>query len=605
MTEARAESTLSIRWGDEGPQEDWLVARQAISEAAVKRYAAGLSALIGLFIVMHWARVGAAKSSWTRIPALKPFVLLSRMVRRVFIRGMFGFTSVGHAALVLAYVALNIGFQVYGVDLSSAHNWAPRFGWMAASNFVFVVFLSLKNTPLAFLTAYSYERLNCLHQIAGYTAFLQAFLHGTIYLVFFTRSGKTELLHEEIVLAAYPLMAALILTVLAAMILRRFNYESFYIIHVVLFIVIVVCLGLHRPHIDPERILICTLIMASLWVSDRLIRTGRLVYNSVNNTATVYPLPNGGTRVVFKKSLHRARPGKHCYVWIPQIRAFETHPFTIASTNPLELVINTYSGFTKDLHNFANAKPGATLKASLEGPYGTNPDPMDYDKVVLVAGGSGATFTFGIAADMLGRMNEESKQRIDFIWSVRKHGASSRDMYNLSWFTQHLNHIRSHDHAPKVALKVHLTSMSGPSSVDGASTSGAGNESDRSRDSPLSSPPKTACEHTDTGVRPSSPPKATPPASLLPTDREKYAGMSDSEQSSSAAASVRDLPLVYGRPDTEALIREAVRSVPKDQRILIAACGPTSLIEVVRNTTASCIRADGPAVELHCEQFGW
>lgn len=87
-------------------------------------------------------------------------------------------------------------------------------------------------------------------------------------------------------------------------------------------------------------------------------------------------------------------------------------------------------------------------------------------------------------------------------------------------------------------------------------------------------------------------------------DREKDAIMSDSEQSS-APSTVRDLPLVYGRPDTEGLIREAVQSVSKDQRVFIAACGPTSLIEVVRNTTASCIRADGPAVELHCEQFGW
>lgn len=42
---------------------------------------------------------------------------------------MVGFTSVGHAALVLAYVALNVGFQIYGVDLSLAPNWASRFGW--------------------------------------------------------------------------------------------------------------------------------------------------------------------------------------------------------------------------------------------------------------------------------------------------------------------------------------------------------------------------------------------------------------------------------------------------------------------------------------------
>lgn len=211
---------------------------------------------------------------------------------------------------------------------------------MAAGNFVLVVFLALKNTPLAFLTAYSYERLNGLHQIAGYTAFLQSFLHGVIYVDYFARAGRWEVLHEDIVLVAYPLLAALVLTVLAGMILRRFNYEAFYIIHVLLFIVIIITLGLHRPNINPERILIATLLMASLWVSDRLIRFTRLVYNSVNNAATVYPLPNGGTRIVFKKSLSRARPGKHCYVWIPQIRAFETHPFTIASTEPLELVSN-------------------------------------------------------------------------------------------------------------------------------------------------------------------------------------------------------------------------------------------------------------------------
>ena len=98
-------------------------------------------------------------------------------------------------------------------------------------------------------------------------------------------------------------------------------------------------------------------------------------------------------------------------------------------------VINTYSGFTKDLHAFSNAKPGAILKASLEGPYGTNPDPISYDKVVLVAGGAGATFTFGLAADMLRRMNEDSKQTIEFIWAVKRHGKISMLLYRLGRFT--------------------------------------------------------------------------------------------------------------------------------------------------------------------------
>lgn len=69
--------------------------------------------------------------------------------------------------------------------------------------------------------------------------------------------------------------------------------------------------------------------------------------------------------------------------------------------------------------------------------------------------------------------------------------------------------------------------------------------------------------------------------------------------------SVHDVPVEQGRPDIAALIRSAIATVGRDQRVLVAACGPDKLMKVVRNTTAECIAVDGPAVELHCEQFGW
>lgn len=303
---------------------------------------------------------------------------------------------------------------------------------MATGNMVLVVFLALKNTPLAFLTAYSYERLNVLHQIAGYTTMLYTILHAAIYTDYFLNNDRVYILQEDVVTAGIVLGFAMLFSVLAGMTLKRFNYELFYIIHVVLFIVIVVTLGLHRPSFNPDQGLYATVIIGAIWFADRLIRFGRLVYNSVNNEATVYALPNGGTRIVLKKPISRARPGKHCYVWLPQIRsssswfpmtrAFETHPFTIVASDPMELVINSYSGFTRDLHKYALQNPGGSLRASVEGPYGTDPDPLDFDKVVLVAGGSGATFTFGIAADMLERMAENSTQQIDFIWAVKGQG---------------------------------------------------------------------------------------------------------------------------------------------------------------------------------------
>lgn len=122
-------------------------------------------------------------------------------------------------------------------------------------------------------------------------------------------TGKIYILHEEIVTAGIVLGFAMLFTVLAGTIIRRLKYELFYVIHLALFVVIIVTLGMHRPSFDPDKTLIVTVIIASFWFSDRLIRFTRLAYNSINNEAVVFPLPNGGTRIVLKKPISRARPG--------------------------------------------------------------------------------------------------------------------------------------------------------------------------------------------------------------------------------------------------------------------------------------------------------
>ncbi|KAI2624866.1 ferric reductase NAD binding domain-containing protein [Hypoxylon sp. NC1633] len=576
----------------EDSHEAWLMARQKVNVELLIYYAASLSALVGVFIIAHWLRFILVRSglSRSRNPILSPFVALTRVTRRAFVRSLPGFTSVGHAILVLAYVALNALFSFWRVDFSQMTNIASRFGWMATGNMVLVVFLALKNTPLAFLTAYSYERLNVLHQISGYATMLYAILHACIYTAYFIGANRISTLQEDVVTAGIILGFAMLFSVLAGMIVRRFNYELFYVIHVALFIVIVVTLGLHRPSFNPDQGLYATVIIGALWFADRLIRFCRLLYNSVNNEASIYALPDGGTRLVVKKPILLARPGKHCYVWLPKIRAFETHPFTIVASDPLELIINAYDGFTRDLYKHALENPGASLKVSVEGPYGTLPDPLDFDKVVLVAGGSGATFTFGIAADMLRRMTETSKQQIDFIWAVKGHD-------NLTWFTQHLSNLRNTVHAPKIALKVHLTRLAATSSGNRDNSLARPSESGVSSNIGPSSLEKGPEYSTASAMASSS---ATP----YESERDEKDSMSHVELPS-ATASTTNLPIVRGRPDTETEIRNAVQSLGKDQRVLIAACGPNSLTRVVRDVAASYIRVDGPAVEVHCEQFGW
>lgn len=300
-------------------------------------------------------------------------------------------------------------------------NWPNR---VLSANYAFVVFLALKNTPLAFLTAYSYERLNSLHQIAGVATFLLLVVHGVTYTAYFGSTNKWHVMREETVIAGIVAGFAFLSIFLSAIWLRRVWYEAFYIVHWLSFVGSVVAVAFHRPEWKSKTpIILC--VIGGMWATDRLIRLTRVLLYSINNYATLTPLPNGGTRIVLTKPPAMAVPGKHCLVWIPGVRMLETHPFTIISTNPLEFVVNSYDGFTRDLHARAVAHPGAKLRASVEGPYGTFPDPMQYDKIILIAGGSGASYTFGLAVNLLQRMSPSATKDIVFLWAFKTHGKSS------------------------------------------------------------------------------------------------------------------------------------------------------------------------------------
>lgn len=64
------------------------------------------------------------------------------------------------------------------------------------ANLVLLVFLALKNTPLAPLTATSYEKLRPLHKVAGYTCIFTSVLHGIVYLSAWSQSGSLSKLEE-------------------------------------------------------------------------------------------------------------------------------------------------------------------------------------------------------------------------------------------------------------------------------------------------------------------------------------------------------------------------------------------------------------------------
>jgi hypothetical protein len=83
------------------------------------------------------------------------------------------------------------------------------------------------NTPLAYLTAYSYERLNPLHQIGGYTTVTYVFLHVILMCESFNKLHFKGILIELPQIHAMIAASAVLVILVTAIFLRRMRYEAF------------------------------------------------------------------------------------------------------------------------------------------------------------------------------------------------------------------------------------------------------------------------------------------------------------------------------------------------------------------------------------------
>lgn len=123
-------------------------------------------------------------------------------------------------------------------------------------------------------------------------------------------------------------------------------------------------------------------------------------------------------------------------------QTFESHSFTIANApssisalgdihpGGIMLAARAYGDWTQGLHSFARecerSDTVERVKVLLDGPYGDSTlDYGTYESVLLVAGGSGVTFTLGILDNLVGRVvrlgrpNGKCTQRISFAWYIR------------------------------------------------------------------------------------------------------------------------------------------------------------------------------------------
>jgi NAD(P)H-flavin reductase len=310
--------------------------------------------------------------------------------------------------------------------------------------------MSLKSlNPVAYLLRSSHEQVNRWHRVLARVTTTLLCLHATLYLNFFVKRDRLDRLVDPVVFAGVVAFLGLNLMVTTALRpVRRYSYRLFFIVHLVLGITIPLVILIHAV---PARIFLIEAL--GVFFLDLVSRK----MDTATGHATVESIP--GTNLIkisasiphAKVNRFRAHPGSHIYLSLPAaarntmsatsvshlLFEFLFNPFTVAAVDDdsgdLTLVARHSGGpMTAALGRLARAaRPRNTnsdmdedkIPLAIEGPYGAASRfghlSTDFDRILLVAGGVGATFTLPLYRSIA---SENPNAKVEMVWALRGAG---------------------------------------------------------------------------------------------------------------------------------------------------------------------------------------
>jgi NAD(P)H-flavin reductase len=324
-------------------------------------------------------------------------------------------------------------------------HFTKRFGIVAVSQLPVQYLMALKYmNPFAWLFQSSHEQINKWHRVLGRIIFTMLCLHMVFYLNFFVGMGLfKEKMTSPVVLAGVVAMFLLnMLNTTAMLATRRASYITFFLVHLVVAFALPPLLFFHAR---PAR-----LYLAEAFVVFVVDLVTRKLY-TITTQASLEAIP--GTNLikisaplpVARANRFREHPGAHVYLNIPDHEPLAFNPFTVAAiaddTGDITLVARSRAGpMSAALTNFA-ARPAplprrpteesskeeeeGRLPLNVEGPYGAATrfpalgSADAFDRVLLVAGGVGATFVVPVYRALL---TDNPAAKVELVWAVRGAG---------------------------------------------------------------------------------------------------------------------------------------------------------------------------------------
>ncbi len=530
--------------------------------------------------------------------------------------------------------------------------------------------LALKSwSPIQYLTRLSHEELNPYHRLLGRILTFFFLAHGLLYLNFYVQlSILSKRLRSAVVLLGLCALATLLVlnsTALARV--RTWSYRVFFGSHVILSIAMLPLLYFHVSHarmyvLEAAAIYMLLLLQRNL--------------SSTPVVAIVSRIPGSpllSIRIPLTPRLARRRyhPGQHVYLSLPATRTsplnrIRHHPFTIAtlpspsaSIEEIQLVIRPIRGTTQLLSSLAQQShipPKSRLL--IEGPYGASrffPDLLGtHDRIILVAGGVGATFTLPIYRHLLQQLQQRPKfrtnqthgQKVHFVWSVRSiadaswglqqlelEGTTDDDSNNSSNQLPHHQDPQLTSHPTKIHnsncdiyistanSSSHLAPSSPPQDAIRTRIRTRTQNQDQDRDQALELQPRnlppsppTYFPRIHTG-RPNlsaiideifSEAEAEADTTHASFNADADADADDNNNSDSDAAETGPSNRRSGHNDD--LIKSVEESMGSGIRVAVLVCGPTGMGTALRREVGRWVRRGGPGrwdVFWHDEEFGW
>ncbi|KZV94215.1 hypothetical protein EXIGLDRAFT_673197 [Exidia glandulosa HHB12029] len=412
--------------------------------------------------------------------------------RIVFFRWTIPLTkaNLADAFFSLGYTALMLTWSFVSSRDANITLWSSRTGAIAISQLALLPVLASKNNIISVLTGIPHEKMVFLHRAAGRNMLLLLWVHagGKWY----TGSRFTAL---KTTLGGIALLALSATFLLSLKPIRSYVYELFLVTHIVLIAVFMVCGWYHVQNFHETGYWVWAGMI--LWAFDRLVRFARTIYNarpwsSRGSTEAAIELISEDTiRVTMERPMSWT-PGQHAFLTFPGISAnpLEAHPFTIAtipdppsreaskisSSRELSFIIRGRSGFTGKLRRqaqIARSTGRNIVTAYVDGPYGAPPDLSSFSTAILIAGGSGVSYTISMFENLIqqARKGTSTVQRIMFVWSIR-------DESHISWIYDQLSSaLACVPETLSVSVQIFVTRA--PSSVNGIPYQGSGlNRSD-------------------------------------------------------------------------------------------------------------------------------